>query len=85
MDGGCVRVYLSIDGGRSMKDKKLHDAIEAQGGRAYVASVIGRTAGHISHCENGRNEWPLAERFVIETGRVEDMDIWQIERGASND
>ena len=85
MDGVYVRFYLSIDGERSMKDKKLHDAIEAQGGRAYVASVIGRTAGHISHCENGRNEWPLAERFVIETGRVEDMDIWQIERGASDD
>ena len=68
-----------------MKDKKLHDAIEAQGGRTYVANVIGRTPGHISHCENGRNEWPLAERFVIETGRVETMDKWQIERGASND
>ncbi len=68
-----------------MREKKLHDAIEAQGGRTYVASVIGRTAGHISHCENGRNEWPLAERFVIETGRIEAMDIWQIERGASND
>ena len=85
MGGVYRRRVLSIDGGRSMKDKKLHDAIEAQGGRAYVASVIGRTAGHISHCENGRNEWPLAERFVIETGRVEDMDIWQIERGASDD
>jgi hypothetical protein len=42
MDGGHVRVYLSIDGGRSMKHEKLHDAIEAQGGRAYVASVITR-------------------------------------------
>ena len=68
MDGVYVRFYLSIDGERSMKDKKLHDAIEAQGGRAYVASVIGRTAGHISHCENGRNEWP----WQIERGASND-------------
>ena len=88
MDGGRVRVYLSIDGERSMKNEKLHDAIEAQGGRTYVAAVIDRTPGHISHCENGRYEWKRTERYIIETGQIERLDIWWKEKmlgGATDD
>ena len=69
-----------------MKDETLHAAIEANGGRPFVAVALGVSESYLSLCVNGHRTMTDTARYIIETGQAETMDRHRVETwGARND
>jgi hypothetical protein len=62
-----------------MKDETLNAAIEANGGRPFVAVALGVSESYLSLCVNGHRTMTDTARYIIETGQAETMDRHRVE------